>query len=101
MEIIDTILKHDNSHLVANGCSVDKIFEVFRMLSYDELKDIVFKMSNEIGDNLNVEFTKSAYPYIAHKIINLVNSSLEIGIISGRLKIFRVIPKKNIKGKKT
>ena len=90
MKIIEIITKYDNSAPVVNECGVDEIFKVFRMLSYDELKDKVFKTPKRTSpDDLSIDLIKTTYPYIGNKIINLANNSLETRIILDKLKISR------------
>lgn len=78
VEIINTIGTHGNIDMIVAWYRTCEKFDVFKLLSYDELEDIEFKMLYKTNpDEFSIALVKIAYHNIADKIINVINTSLE------------------------
>lgn len=65
----------------------------FRLLTKTELKSIIFDLANKSSpDEIDMSFYKDHFDVISDSLINIINSSLENGIVPSSLKVSTIIP---------
>lgn len=68
-------------------------FSDFSMLDIKALKDTIFGMANKASpDDINVNLLKNTFESIKYPLLNIVNSSLEVGQVPDLLKVSTIIP---------
>lgn len=105
VESINDIKKKIDKHIVGswNQSASDSIeqnyIDSFDLIDYNDLRETVFSLPNKGSpDDITSEFLKNTYINIEKPLLNLINSSLELGQIPSLLKISTVIPIQKVKG---
>lgn len=73
----------------------------FQLLSIDELGKLIGGMPNKGSpDEIHMALLKENFDVIASVLINLVNTSLEFGVIPNRLKLSTIVPIRKVSNTK-
>lgn len=92
---IETIV--DQIPLIPNYPIKEKILSVklnhFGLIGTDELKNIIFSLPCKGSpDDISAELLKKCFDEIANPLINIVNTSLELGVVPNDSKISVIVP---------
>lgn len=65
----------------------------FNMLDVEGLRDVIFSMANKSSpDDININFLKNTFDNLKYPLLNMINSSLEVGQVPDLLKVSTIIP---------
>ena len=97
--IVSNIDKHNTNPNPRMFDQPEELFCSFRLIDSEELHTIVFSLPNKGSpDDINAEFIKKTYHNIKDPLLNLINTSLEIGKLPSLLKVSTIIPIQKVSG---
>lgn len=91
--IISEIDKVKHNNLNIESRQEGPSFNNFELFTYKELRKVVFALPNKGSpDEITAEFLKNIYYSVEQPLLNMVNTSLELGKLPSKLKISTIIP---------
>lgn len=93
-------IDRDTSNIVTdNQPQHRETLDCFAPIDYKQLYDVLSLLPNKGSpDDISLEFIKNTFEFIKCPLLNIINSSLEIGAIPTLLKVSTIVPIQKIKG---
>ena len=88
-EIVNGIQKNDRYYQIEHNYNR---FSTFHLLGKCELKTIIFSLANNSSpDDIGMIFYKDFFDVLADPLLNIINTSLQVGVVPDALKILTIV----------
>ena len=88
-EIVNEIPKNDRYYQIEHNYNR---FTNFHLLDKCELKTIIFSLANKSSpDDIGMIFYKDFFDVLADPLLNIINTSLQVGVVPDALKISTIV----------